>query len=178
MIVDEMLLMVAVVVSMVVGLADSLLAKLEDEDEGIVGVVLFTAELEGWEVVLGVADEDGVGVGVRDGLLLGGAADDWATAASVSPPAPFKEPSNTTKFAVVPLGTVTTQKFAPPAPSVLLPTISLIVFWDGSIAHGSPLQPGPLQTISTPQVGMTFLKGVAGSRYIGFQASLMNVLPF
>ena len=131
-------------------------------------------------VVLGAVDEDGVGVAVSegDGVLLGVEADDdWAIAASVSPPAPLIGPSKTTKLAVTPLGTVTTQKFAPPAPSVLLPTISLIEFWDGSIAHGSPLQPGPLQTISTPQVGMTFLNGVAGSRYMGFQASLMNVLP-
>ena len=128
--------------------------------------------------MLAAADEDAVAIGEGGGVLLGMETDDgWATAASVSPPAPLIGPSKTTKLAVTPLGTVTTQKFAPPAPSVLLPTISLIAFWDGSIAQGSPLQPGPLQTISTPQVGMTFLKGVAGSRYMGFQASLMNVFP-
>lgn len=38
--VDEMLLMVAVVVSLVVGFTDSLLAELEDGDEDVVEVVL------------------------------------------------------------------------------------------------------------------------------------------
>ena len=94
-----------------------------------------------------------------------------------SPPALLRPPSNITKFALTPSGTVTTQKLAPPAPSLLLPTISLILFWDGSIAHGSPLHPSPSQTISTPHLGMTSRNGVAGSRYMGFQASFTNVLP-
>lgn len=94
-----------------------------------------------------------------------------------SSPALLRPPSNTTKFALTPSGTVTTQKLAPPAPSLLLPTISLILFWDGSIAHGRPLHPSPSQTISTPHLGITSRNGVAGSRYIGFQASFTNVLP-
>ena len=76
-------------------------------------------------------------------------------------PPPF---SNTSKLAVSPLGTVTTQNVPPPAPLVALPTISLTPFWLGSIAHGSPLQPEPLQVILTPQVGIVLLNGVAGSR--------------
>jgi hypothetical protein len=74
------------------------------------------------------------------------------------------EPSKTSKVAVAPLGTVTTQKAPPPAPFELLPTISFTLFWLGSILHGRPLQFPPLQVISTPQVGIVFRNGVAASR--------------
>lgn len=74
------------------------------------------------------------------------------------------EPSKTSKFAVAPGGTVTTQNDAPPAPSVALPTISFTPFWLGSIAHGRPLQEPPLQVISTPQFGMVLLNDDPGWR--------------
>jgi len=38
------------------------------------------------------------------------------------------DPSKTMKFAVEPFETVTTQNVAPPAPTLLLPTISLTSF--------------------------------------------------
>jgi len=85
--------------------------------------------------------------------------------------------SKTTKVAVTPLGTVTTQKAPPPAPLEELPTISFTLFLAGSIAQGRPLQPGPSHSIFTPHLGISFLKGVASSRYIGFQPSLMKVCP-
>lgn len=75
-------------------------------------------------VLLGAAEEElgvGVGVGVGDGLL-DGAADE-----ELEPPEPleFEEPPLPpviTKLALTPCGTVTTQKLAPPAPSLCWPT--------------------------------------------------------
>jgi hypothetical protein len=66
-------------------------------------------------------------------------------------PPPLPPTSKTTMLALAPLGTVTTQKEPPPAPSEPLPVISLIAFLDGSIAQGRPLQLAPSsQIISTP----------------------------
>lgn len=79
-------------------------------------------------------------------------------------PPPLLEPSKTSKFAVAPLGTVTTQKAPPPAPLEVLPTISFTPFWLGSIMQGRPLQLPPLHVISTPQVGIWVRNGVVGSR--------------
>lgn len=127
----------------------------------------------------GVGVGVGLGVGVEFGVELGDAellSGSGGGAAELecgvfgdcgAPPAPLAPPlippSNTTKLAVAPFGTVTTQKFAPPAPSVLVPSISLTECLEGSIAQGRPLQL-PSQTISTPHVGISFRKGVAGSR--------------
>lgn len=77
----------------------------------------------------------------------------------LSPPA-----VKTTKFAVDPFGTVTTQKAPPPAPSLAEPTISLTLFLVGSIAQGRPLQLPSGQSILTPQLGISVRNGVAGSR--------------
>lgn len=79
-------------------------------------------------------------------------------------PLPFELRSVTTYLAEPPLGTVTTQDAAPPAPIELLPTTSLTPCWDGSIAHGRPLQPPPSHSISMLKVGFSSLNGVAGSR--------------
>ncbi|KAL9607046.1 MAG: hypothetical protein Q9204_009380 [Flavoplaca sp. TL-2023a] len=79
-------------------------------------------------------------------------------------PLPFELRSVTTYLAEPPLGTVTTQDAAPPAPIELLPTNSLTPCWDGSIAHGRPLHPSPSHSISMLKVGFSSLNGVAGSR--------------
>lgn len=67
----------------------------------------------------------------------------------LSPPALY-----TTKLAVDPFATVTTQKAPPPAPLLALPSIWLTRFWLGSIAQGRPLHPPSGQSIFTPQVGI------------------------
>ena len=72
--------------------------------------------------------------------------------------------SKTIMCAVSPLGTVTTQPVAPPAPVKGLPIISLTLLTAGSILQGRPWQPSPSHSISTPKSGMTSRKGVAGSR--------------
>lgn len=73
--------------------------------------------------------------------------------------------SNTTMFADWPLGTVTTQNAAPPAPSELSPEVtSFKALTEGSILQGRPLQPAPSsQVISTPKVAGVLRNGVAGS---------------
>ena len=80
------------------------------------------------------------------------------------PPDPPASLSNTTTLAFWPLGTVTTQKVAPPAPAVSLPEHSLTECLAGSMAHGRPLHPSPSHSILTPHLGMSSRKGVAGSR--------------
>jgi hypothetical protein len=130
-------------------------------------MLVSVAELEGFSVELGggIVD-DGVGVGVGDGVSL-------CFADSFEPlPLPLPEPepadpddfSKTTKLAFTFGGTVTTQKLPPPAPSVLVPSISLTLCLAGSTAQGRPLQPGLSQTISTPHVGIFVRNGVSGSR--------------
>lgn len=73
--------------------------------------------------------------------------------------------SKTTMFAVLPLGTVTTQNDAPPAPSALSAEVtSFKALTEGSILQGKPLQPAPSsQVISTPKVAGVLRNGVAGS---------------
>lgn len=84
---------------------------------------------------------------------------------SLPPPPPLLPPlSNTTIWAFSPLGTVTTQNAAPPAPSSVLPIISLTLFTAGSILQGSPLHPSPSHSISTPKSGTSLRNGVVGSR--------------
>lgn len=142
----------------------------------------------GTEVELGIGlavDVDEVGVGASIGVvstgveldvdeLLGGGLDELGTAVTetfgagawVAPDSSSSSdpPSKTTKFAFDPSGTVTTQKFAPPAPSeVVCPSISFTWWKAGSIAHGRPLQ-CPSHSILTPQVGILSRNGVAGSR--------------
>lgn len=73
--------------------------------------------------------------------------------------------SKTTMFAVWPLGTVTTQNEAPPAPSELSAEVtSFRESTEGSILQGNPLQPAPSsQVISTPKVAGVSRNGVAAS---------------
>lgn len=122
----------------------------ELEDEELAGAELDDAELE--------VEDDGCAEDEEGGdELLGGLAPFCGL-----PPALL--PSNTTKLALLPFGTVTTQKLAPPTPTVPPPDISFTLCFEGSMAQGRPLQPPPSQTISTPQVGILSRKGVAGSR--------------
>ena len=72
--------------------------------------------------------------------------------------------SKTIMCAVSPLGMVTTQPVAPPAPVKGLPIISLTLLTAGSILQGRPWQPSPSHSISTPKSGTVLRKGVAGSR--------------
>ena len=93
----------------------------------------------------------------------GGGADDGFFS---GPPA-----LNTTMFAFFPLGTVTTQKSAPPTPVVLTglstpPTPSVA----GLMEHGKPLQPPSGHSILRPNVGLFFFS--AQPMNIGFHAIL------
>lgn len=82
---------------------------------------------------------------------MGAAADDLT--GEVPDEGDAVEPSvlKTTMFAEPPLGTVTTQKLAPPTPvaatGLSTPFTSTL---EGSIAHGRPLQPPPGHSIFTP----------------------------
>lgn len=78
---------------------------------------------------------------------------------------PLLPASKTTMFAFLPLGTVTTQKAAPPAPSALSAEVtSFKALTEGSILQGRPLQPAPSShVISTPNVAGVLRNGVAAS---------------
>ena len=170
---------VSEVYSVVVGV---LVSEEDDSDNDPLEVVV--------EMEVGVEDveleELWVGVGVETSLTSGGELDDdvlfvcggggegsdflgestglSSFSSSLSLLLPFESSSTTTYRAEPPLGTVTTQEAAPPAPTELLPTSSLTPCWDGSMAHGRPLQPSPSHTISILKVGFSSLNGVAGSR--------------
>lgn len=124
------------------------LDELEDEDELLVELD-FVDELDVVDVVrVGV----GVGVGVVD---VEGATEELAAfeddpAEPELPPLELPD-SKTTTFAVTPLGMVTTQKLAPPAPvawsELVTPPMPLTA---GSMEQGKPLQPGPEHSILRP----------------------------
>jgi len=109
----------------------------EDDDD-----VLFELDDDEVDVVVGVAlvDEGG-----------GGATDDGASGAG-----PPSEPSTlkTTMLAVLPLGTVTTQKLAPPTPVALTGLFTPFVpSVEGWMAQGRPLHPPPGHSILMPKFG-------------------------
>jgi hypothetical protein len=110
--------------------------------------VLFDVELEDVVVVVVVeasVDEE-TELDVDDDNVVV-----WLELAGLEVLLPLPPTSKTTMLALAPLGTVTTQKEPPPAPSEPLPVISLTAFLDGSIAQGRPLQLAPSsQIISTP----------------------------
>lgn len=145
----------------------------ESEDEGVgevvlsgvddVGVEVEVELVELWDVVVGAAVVVGVvEVEVLDELLL-----DLLLLLEL--PVPLLPASKTTMFAVLPLGTVTTQNDAPPAPSALSGEVtSFKALTEGSILQGRPLQPAPSsQVISTPKVAGVLRNGVAGSETTG-----------
>ncbi len=112
---------------------------------------------------LGSSADDGAGVGVGEG-------DEEGELLGAFPPPPAEElppeplASKTTKFALLPFGTVTTQKAAPSPLIVGLPDIWLTLCLAGSTPQGRPLHPPPSQTISTPQFGISSRNGVSFSR--------------
>jgi hypothetical protein len=131
-------------------------------DEGVrVGVEMGVGVLVGVSVEVLVLV--GVGVGVEV-LVLVGVAELVETEMVSDSVLPLPSFSKTTMWAVSPLGTVTTQPVAPPAPVKGLPIISLTELTAGSILQGRPLQPSPSHSISIPKSGLTLRKGVVGSR--------------
>lgn len=174
---------VSEVYSVVVGV---LVSEEEDSDNDSLEVVVEVGVSVGVEDV--ELEELWVGVGVETSLTSGGELDDdvlfccggggggegsdflgestglSSFLSSLSLLLAFESSSTTTYRAEPPLGTVTTQEAAPPAPTELLPTSSLTPCWDGSMAQGRPLQPSPSHTISILKVGFSSLNGVAGSR--------------
>ena len=172
---------VSEVYSIVVGV---LVSEEEDSDNDSlevvveVGVSVGVEDVELEELWLGVEVETSLTSGgeLDDDVLFGcgggGEGSDFlgeptglsSFSSSLSLLLAFESSSTTTYRAEPPLGTVTTQEAAPPAPTELLPTSSLTPCWDGSMAHGRPLQPSPSHTISILKVGFSSLNGVAGSR--------------
>lgn len=143
----------------------------ELEDDEVDGV------LEG---VVGSGDDEGVGVGVGvgvgdgDGLgELESGFDDDDSEELESPPA-----LKTTTLAVPPLGTVTTQKSAPPAPVALSALFTLGMLpelEEGSILHGRPLHPPPGHSMLTPNFGAVPER--LDPVQIGFNPILAKVVP-
>lgn len=81
-----------------------------------------------------------------------------------------------TTLAFPPLGTVTTQKLAPPAPAAELALLTLPTpSEEGSIEQGVPMQLPVAHSILTPKVGGVF--ACHDSRKIGFQLIMEKVVP-
>jgi hypothetical protein len=153
-------------------------------DMGVNVELSLAVEVElGVGVEVGVSVDEGVGVGVEVGvgvlvgvsvevlvlvgvevLVLVGVAVLVETEMVSDSVLPLPSFSKTTMWAVSPLGTVTTQPVAPPAPVKGVPIISLTELTAGSILQGRPLQPPPSHSISIPKSGLTLRKGVVGSR--------------
>lgn len=158
-------------------------SRVEDEDDEEVEVedeVELELELEvelvvGWTVLEG----DGVGVGVGVGVGLGvgfGVVDTFGAGVSSGVSLLLSSPSmgNTTIRAVDPLGTVTTQKSAPPAPVAERELVTLPTSVP-PIAQGRPTQ-GPSHSIRRPKSGGANLNRLV-SKIVGFQPILTNVMP-
>lgn len=111
----------------------------DDSDDHLDDEEDFELDEDMVEVVVGVAFVDEGG---------GGAADDdgGAGAGSPSDPSTLK----TTMLAVLPLGTVTTQKLAPSPTALLLLLTPLTPSDAGLMAQGRPLQPPPGHSILMP----------------------------
>lgn len=158
-------------------MADPVWEKNDDDDDVVEAAVEDSFSTLVVDVVLAVVL---VEVGVVDlalGVVVVAAA--LEVVVDFDPPPPFPPPlpaSKRTMFAVAPDGTVTTQKFAPPAPedeSELVTTLSPFV---GSILQGSPLHSTPsAQVISIPKVGSVLERSHPVK--IGFQASFRKVSP-
>lgn len=150
--------------------------ELVEVEEGV-GVGVGVEEVVGVGVGVGLGLGVGVGVGVGVGISLAATLCFEGLDEPDEPEPPEELPAlKTTMLAVWPLGTVTTQKLAPPAPEawseLVTPPTPLTV---GSMEHGVPLHPEPEQTTLIPNVG-----GVPERLHpvqIGFQPILRKVFP-
>jgi hypothetical protein len=125
-------------------------------------------------VGVGVGEADGEGVGVA--LSLEESLEEPAAAALLAALATEPSVLKTTMLAVEPLGIVTTQKLAPPAPDAWLALVTPpMPSVDGLMEHGVPLHPPPSHSILTPNVGLVPAREDAVQ--IGFHPTLANVLP-
>jgi hypothetical protein len=143
------------------GLAEMVVMKELDVDEASAD------EVAGAEVVeIEELEGEGVGVGVGVGVAL---AEGAALESSLPLPVEGESASpalNTTILAWPPFGTVTTQKFPPPAPLAERGLFtSLILFTEGSMEQGRPLQPPPGHSTRMPHLGSVVVNlEIAGSR--------------
>lgn len=150
---------------------------LEEEDEDGGSVDGCVEELVGVGVEVGVVVEAGtvlVGIATVVGALALVAALDVDAADEDSE---FEPPtSKSTKFAVPPEGTVTTQKSPPPAPDAESELVTELSPAEGSILQGRPLQLVPSgHVISIPKVGRVLARALAVK--MGFHPIFRKVSP-
>lgn len=89
---------------------------------------------------------------------------------------PASPTGKTTTFAFPPLGTVTTQKLAPPAPDPVWPLLTPPTPSEvGSMEQGRPVQEPVTHSILIPNVGVVF--ACHDSKKIGFQLIMEKVVP-
>lgn len=123
-------------------------------EEGVVDVgVLDVDGAEDVETTEVEVEEGGGGVELEEVDGAGSSEEELDVAELEELDDPEESPAlKTTSLAVLPFGTVATQKSAPPAPvadSELVTSFMLLT--EGSIEQGRPLQSSPSHSIFTPQ---------------------------
>ena len=137
------------------GVSEVIALFVDVELDSVVGDIVVIVDVD--------AEVAGAGVGVGVGVVVGvgvGASVGASVELGVPEPALESPGWKMTTLAVVPLGIVTTQKLAPPAPAdssalVTPPTPTT----EGSMEQGTPLHPGPEHSILTPKLGVVLSKG-------------------
>jgi hypothetical protein len=111
-----------------------------------------------------------VGAGAGSGFGLGLGLSSFGGEVSELPP-PLLPPLElyATMLALLPLGTVTTQKLAPPAPVSAVRPLMVGLSPEISMLQGSPLHPPPGHSILSPNSGLVPLSGE--SSQIGLRPS-------